>query len=258
MGGDCIFREGWEGIRRRALQPVSVAVLDSGIDGSHPDLAGRLDGAFAVDLDDDGKPIVKELSTSANNDVFGHGTSVGGIIAAIAPNARLYDVRILSDRNIGGTDVLLSGFRLALDKPWRLINMSLAAISSIRDEFARLCERAYFQEQIVVAARRNLPIGDDGLPAEFSSCIGVDRGSFETPFDYVFRERTPIEFQARGEAVIAPARGGGYTTVTGTSFATPTICGLCALLLGADPDLKLFEIKTALRHFVKASKKDKE
>jgi subtilisin len=257
MGAAWILAEGWESLRKRALAPVTVAVLDSGIDGSHPDLAGRIAGACAVELEGD-RPVVHELSPTANNDVFGHGTSVAGIIAAIAPNARIFDVRILSERNIGGTEVLLRGFVHALDQPWRVLNLSLAAISSIRGEFSQLCERAYFQEQIVVAARRNLPLGDDGLPAEFSSCIGVDRGSFQSPFDYVFRARTPIEFEARGEAVIAPARGGGYTTVTGTSFATPTVSGLCALLLGACPDLKLFEIKTALRHFANATKKEGE
>jgi len=254
MDADCIFAEGWDGIRKRSMEPVSVAVLDSGIDATHAELAGRIAGAYAVELDADERPVVRELPANANNDVFGHGTSVAGIIAAIAPNARIYDVRILSDRNIGGTDVLLRGFIHALDQPWRLLNMSLAAISSIRNEFSQLCERAYFQEQIVVAARRNLPLGDDGLPAEFSSCIGVDRGSYESPFEYVFRERTPIEFKARGEAVVAPARGGGYTTVTGTSFATPTVCGLCALLLGAFPDMKMFEVKTALRRFAKTAK----
>jgi subtilisin family serine protease len=255
---DCIFGGGWEDLRNRALEPVTVAVLDSGVDAGHPDLAGRVDGAVVVDLDAEQRPVVRELSPKANNDVFGHGTSVAGIIAAIAPNARIYDVRILSDRNIGGTDVLLRGFIHALDQPWKLINMSLAAVSSIRTEFSQLCERAYFQEQVVVAARRNLPLGDDGLPAEFSSCIGVDRGSYPTPFEFTYRPRTPIEFKARGEAVIAPARGGGYTTVTGTSFATPTISGLCALLLGAFPDMKLFEIKTALRYFAKMAKEEDE
>jgi subtilisin family serine protease len=232
--------------------------MDSGVDATHPGLAGRVAGALAVELDAEQKPVLRELSPRANNDVLGHGTSVAGIIAAIAPNARIYDLRILGDRNTSGTDVLLTGFRHALDQPWRLLNLSLAARAEIRSEFLQLCERAYFQEQIVVAARRNLPLGDDGLPAEFSSCIGVDRGSYPTPYEYVFRPRTPIEFEARGEAVIAPAKGGGYTTVTGTSFATPTVCGLCALLLGAYPDLKLFEIKTVLRHFALAAKKEDE
>ena len=246
------WEKGWESIRERALAPVTVGVLDTGIDGSHPDLAGRIAGAFVVEVEN-GKPVVRELSPTANNDAFGHGTSVAGIIAAIAPNAQIYDVRVLGN-NTGARDVLLAGFHFALEQRWRLLNLSLAAVASIRHQFMDLCERAYFQEQIVVAARRNVPFEDDGLPAELSSCIGVDRGSYATPFDYVFRARTPVEFEARGEAVVAPARGGGYTTWSGTSFATPTICGLCALLLGASPDLKLFEIKTALRQLAKATK----
>ena len=244
--------DGWSGLRERALQPVHVAVLDSGVDGSHPDLLGRVASAVAVEMHE-GQVAVREVEPSGNNDDFGHGTSVAGIIAAIAPNAVIHDVRVLSNRNVGSGQILLEGFRHALRQPWRLLNLSLAAGASLRSELLGLCETAYLQDQIVVAARRNLPMADNGFPAEFSSCIGVDRGGYDTPFDYEFQARAPIEFVARGEAVMAPARGGGYTPVTGTSFATPSVCGLCALLVGAYPDLELFEIKTILRHFAKAS-----
>ncbi len=245
--------KGWDSIREQALAPVTVAVLDSGVDGSHPDLAGRLAGAAAVEIED-GKPVVHELSPTANNDIFGHGTPVAGIIAAIAPNARIFDVRVFSEKNVGATQILLTGFDYALSQPWRLLNMSLAAVSSIRHQLVDLCERAYFQQQIVVAARRNAPFDDDGLPAELSSCIGVDRGAYPSPFHYAFRPRTPVEFEARGEAVVAPAKGGGYTTLSGTSCATPTVSALCALLLGACPDMTLFELKTSLRQLAQTAK----
>lgn len=245
--------KGWDSIRERALAPVTVAVLDSGVDGSHPDLAGRVMGAVAVEIEK-GKPVVHELSPAANNDIFGHGTPVAGIIAAIAPNAQIFDVRVFSEKSIGATKILLTGFDHALSQSWRLLNMSLAAVPSIRHELVDLCERAYFQQQIVVAARRNAPFDDDGLPAELSACIGVDRGAYLSPFDYIFRPRTPIEFEARGEAVVAPAKGGGYTTLSGTSFATPTVSALCALLLGAYPDMTLFELKTALRQLAQTAK----
>jgi subtilisin len=247
------WSKGWDSIRELALADVNVAVLDSGVDGSHPDLAGRVMGAVAVDIEH-GKPVVRELSPTANNDLFGHGTPVAGIIAAIAPNARIFDVRVFSEKSVGATQILLTGFDYALSQPWRLLNMSLAAVASIRHQLVGLCERAYFQQQVVVAARRNAPFDDDGLPAELSSCIGVDRGDYPSPFDYVFRPRTPIEFEARGEAVVAPAKGGGYTTLSGTSFATPTVSALCALLLGAYPDMTLFELKTALRQLAQTAK----
>ncbi len=245
--------KGWDSIREMPLAPVTVAVLDSGVDGTHPALAGRLTGAVAVEMED-GKPVVREKSIGDNNDLFGHGTPVAGIIAAIAPNARIYDVRVFNTSNDGARSVLLAGFAHALDQPMRLLNMSLAAVPSIKRELMELCEQAYFQQKIVVAARRNAPFENDGLPAELSSCIGVDRGEYPTPFDYIFRPGTPVEFEARGENVVAPARGGGYTTISGTSFATPTVCGLCALLLGAYPDMTLFELKTSLKQLARVEK----
>jgi subtilisin len=244
----------WDRLKEQALAPVTVAVLDSGVDGSHPDLAGRICGAFAVEVEDE--PVVRERSPTANNDLFGHGTPVAGIIAAIAPNAQIYDLRVFSDKKVSATQILLTGFEHALDQPWRLLNMSLAVVPSIRAQMIDLCERAYFQQQIVIAARRNAPFDDDGLPAELSSCIGVDRGDYPSPFQYTFRPHTPVEFEARGESVVAPAKGGGYTTLSGTSFATPTVSGLCALLLGAYPDMTLFELKTSLRQLAQSAKND--
>lgn len=249
-----LLAEGWEGIRRKPLATVDVAVLDSGVDSRHSDLAGRIVSAASVELEGD-KPVVRDVPLNTDNDAFGHGTSVAGIIAAIAPNARIHDLRVLSVQSLASKEILLEGFRHALTQPWRLINMSLAAASSIRQQMMELCERAYFQEQIIVAARRNVPLADDGLPASLSSCIGVDCGDYETPFEYIFRTRTPVEFEARGDSVVVPARGGGYTTLTGTSFATPTICALCALLLGICPELTLFEVKSVLRELAKATKK---
>lgn len=237
---------GWDDIRAMRLAPVHVAVLDSGVDSSHPDLAGRMLGAFSVGMED-GQPKVQECPSCTNNDMFGHGTPVAGIIAAIAPNAMIYDIRVFNQHTAGATKVLLTGLDHALGLDVKILNLSLAVVPSIKHELMELCERAYFEQKIVVAARRNAPFEDEGLPAELSSCIGVDRGEYPSPFHYSFRRGIPIEFEARGEKVVAPAPGGGYTTLSGTSFATPTMVGLCALLLGAYPEMTLFEIKTALR-----------
>ncbi|MBM4037125.1 MAG: serine protease [Planctomycetes bacterium] len=235
-------------LRRRRLAPVPVAVVDSGVDATHPALRRRVVGAWKVVPRGKSARVVK-VPRPRNNDVFGHGTSVAGIVAAIAPNARLLDIRVLDERNLGGGPALLAGLEQAIAADARLINLSLACVAQFAPQLHELCERAYRRNQIVVAAKRNMPLADNGFPAEFSSCISVALGDFPTPFILEFLDPPPIEFAARGAGVLAPAAGGGHTHVTGTSFATPTVTGLCALLVGAYPDLRLFELKTLLKDF---------
>jgi subtilisin family serine protease len=128
-----------------------------------------------------------------------------------------------------------------------IINMSLACPAKHAPELAKLCERAWYQGQLIVAAKRNVPITDDGFPAEFASCLGVDTAALASPFDFQFRDRGRIEMVALGENVPTTGLGGGYTTMTGTSFATPTVSALCARLLGAYPALRPFELRALLR-----------
>jgi subtilisin family serine protease len=126
--------------------------------------------------------------------------------------------------------------------------MSLACQATFAQELHELCEQANRRNLVVIAAKRNMPLQDNGWPAELSSCVSVDRADFPSPFTLKFLKPPPIEFAARGIHVLTTARGGGYCEMTGTSFATPTVTGLCALILGAFPDLRPFELKTILKH----------
>jgi subtilisin family serine protease len=233
----------------RRLAPVTVAVVDSGVDATHPDLRGRVTEAYRVVTRAGSKPAVVRGARPRNADLFGHGTAVAGIIARIAPNARILDIRVLNDRNAGSGVALLAGFRHAVERGARVINMSLAAGAAFAPTLAAICDTAYRRNLLVVAARRNMPLVDEGFPAEIPTCIGVDIGRFRSPFHILFRENQRIEFAAHGEEVVVPAAGGGHTTMTGTSFATPAVSGLCALLVGAHPGLRPFDVKSILRAF---------
>jgi subtilisin len=79
----------------------------------------------------------------------------------------------------------------------------------------------------------------------------VDIGKFRSQFHVLFRYGHAIEFAAHGEQVVVAAAGGGKTTMTGASFATPAVSGLCALLVGAYPDPRPFGVKSLLRAFSK-------
>ncbi len=231
-----------------AHEPVEVAVVDSGVDATHPDLAGRVAEAFAVEVVD-GKPELVETDASENNDLFGHGTAVAGVVASVAPNARIIDIRVLGTQNSGSAEALIAGFQLAVRRRTRIINMSLAAKARFSDSLSKECEKAYLHNLLVVAARRNVPFGDQGLPAELSSTVSVDRMEAAVPLYYRYRPGDLIEFSARGDSVTVPAAGGGYTTMTGSSFATPAISGICALLVGAYPQVRPFEVKAVLKAF---------
>lgn len=236
----------------RPLEPVSVAVVDSGIDATHPALAGKVLEAYAVEKSGDEFKVVKQ-PVPENADLYGHGTAVASVICGLAPNARLIDIRVLDTLNVGSGEALLAGFSFAVAQKIRILNMSLAAKASFAAKLHPLCETAYRQNQLVIAARRNMPLTDDGFPAELSSSIGVDLGKFLSQFHLAFRPDHAIEFIAHGEDVMVAAAGGGYTTMTGTSFATPAVSGICALLVGAFPDLRIFEVKSILRWFAESA-----
>ncbi len=232
----------------RELEPVAVAVIDSGVDATHPDLLGRVEHAVSIEKINEEYKVV-EGTAPENADVYGHGTAVASIITGMAPNARIIDIRILNAQNVGAGEALIAGFHYAVEQKMRIVNMSLAAKARSMSLLNSLCETAYRQNQLVVASRRNMPLVDDGFPAEFSSCIGVDIGKLLSQFDVEFRKDHAIEFIAKGEEVAVAAAGGGHTTMTGTSFATPAVTGLCALLVGAYPDLFPYDVKSLLRAF---------
>jgi subtilisin family serine protease len=241
-----------EELSKGNLAPVDVAVLDSGIDGSHPDLAGRVVHGMMFEADDAGEVQRRETDPGANNDLYGHGTGVSSIIGRIAPNARFIDVRVLGGNNRGSGEALVAGFAYAVGSEAGLLNMSLAASEKFAPRMNAICEKAYRKGTAIVAARRNMPLQDEGFPAALIPCVGVDncgRGP-EARWQY---ENHVIEYAAHGVDVPVAAHGGGYTTMTGTSFATPIMCGFVALLLGAYPGLRPFEVKAVLKAMAEAS-----
>jgi subtilisin family serine protease len=233
-------------LARSDLTPVVVGVVDSGIDGSHPDLKGRVLKGAIYEADADGHVTETETDPTANNDTYGHGTGVASIIARIAPHARFMDYRVLGGNNRGSGDALVAGFEQAVRGNARLLNMSLAASEKYVPRMAVIAEEAYRKGMTIVAARRNLPLQDEGFPAALIPCVGVDNEGKGPEPEWLYRNDV-IEYAAHGVDVPVAAPGGGYTSLTGTSFATPIMAGYVCLLLGAFPDLRPFEVKAILK-----------
>ena len=237
-----ILERGFDGLLKNALADVAVAVIDSGVDASHPALVGRVQQAYAIE---GGNAV--STSLTGHNDARGHGTAVAHIVTQVAPNARIVDVRALSVDHQSNGDELVEALRHALTLPISVVNMSLVVRPKWRGPMTELCELAHRRNIAVVASAQNSPLGSRGLPAELASVISVDYHTMEGLYSVLYRQRNLVEFAAMGQGITAAEAGGGYTEVTGTSFATPVVSGLCALLRGVYPSLRPYELQSILK-----------
>jgi subtilisin family serine protease len=220
---------------------IRVCILDSGIDDTHPRV-GELESAVVVSLGEDEEVIVED---DGEGDVSGHGTACAGIVRTVAPEASISSVRVLGANFSGSGAVLLAGLRYAVEQGFDVINMSL---STTKKPFAstlhELADSAYFQRTVLVASAHNMPV--ESYPWRFSSVISV--GSHEEPdsLEFFYNPSPPVEFFGRGVNVEVPWLGGRVLTVSGNSFATPHISGICALVLSKHPELTPFQLKSVL------------
>lgn len=221
---------------------VSVAVIDSGIDTTHPALEGRV--KVSVEARAENKRIV--FDPSENGDSAGHGTACAGILAKIAPDAEIYSIKVLGAGGLGDGHAFLAGLEYAIKNRYRVINLSLGTtkpqfFAPLHD----LLDRAYQAGCIVVAAANNLP--QPSFPSVFSSSlISVIKSDEVDPMNFGFHFGEIIELTAPGVNVRTPWPGGGYRNLTGNSFACPHIAGIIALLIEKHPNLTPFQVKSAL------------
>ncbi|VXD00211.1 Serine protease [Pseudomonas sp. 9AZ] len=230
---------------------VQVAIIDSGIDALHPALQERVVRTCVVGKNAEGAITCEETPVEESIDNFGHGTAVAGCVTGVAPAVEIINIKVLNQYNACTGDILIAGLEWALQQGIRLINMSLATSKQqwIQGLF-QLAEQAYLQSAIIVASRRN--VGDLGCPAMFSSVISVDRESYTDRFQLGYRANNMIEYDARGTEIEVLAPGGGYAIQTGTSFATPHVTGMVALLLEKFPTMTGPEAKAILKAMAQA------
>ena len=225
---------------------VQVAVVDSGVDALHPELQANVVRTCVVAKNEEGVIECNEIPVEQSVDSFGHGTAVAGCVTGLAPDVEIINVKVLNEYNACTGDVLIAGMKWALDQNIKLVNMSLATSKQqwFQDLF-QLAEQAYVQNSIIVASRRN--VGGLGCPAMFSSVISVDREEYQDKYQVGFRPKNMIEYDARGTDIEVLAPGGGHAIQTGTSFATPHVSGMVALMLQIYPELTATEAKAMLK-----------
>ena len=206
---------------------ASVAVIDTGIDASHPDLAGQVAG---------GVNILDPKHPDNWKDDEGHGTHVSGTIAAsgrngglagVAPMAKLYAVKVLDKDGNGNYSDVIAGIEWAMNHGIKIANMSLGADEG-SEPLHRAVQAALAKGMVIIAAAGNTG-GPVGFPGAYPETIAVgasDSADHVAPFS----SRGPeVAYIAPGVDITSTKLGGGYTSLSGTSMATPHVSGLAAL-----------------------------
>jgi subtilisin len=219
-----------------------VAIIDSGVEGDHPAIGGKLVRSVRIELDGDDAQVVDDEPV----DVVGHGTACAGIIHALVPEADLVSVRVLGQNNKAKGMAFAHALDWVIEERIPVANLSLSSRSD--DLFAifhDLVDRAYFASTLLVCAASNHP-GQSSYPSLFSSVISVAAHDVPDPLAWFYNPRPPVEFGAWGVDVPVPWRGGSTITGTGNSFATPHIAGLVARIRATYPTAAPFEVKAIL------------
>lgn len=220
---------------------VTVAILDSGVEGTHPLVRGRLVESVAIDFVDEEATVVPDAPV----DLFGHGTACAGIIVGLAPEVQIVSVRVLGADLRGKGAAFLAGLEWAVARGVQVMNLSLSSKSErLFPYFHELVDQAYFHHVALVSAVNNVP----GLsyPSTFSSVFSVAAHAVPDPEAFYYNPSPPVEWGAWGVDVPIGWKDGGSTVATGNSFAAPHICGLVTRILSKHPGLTPFEIKAIL------------
>lgn len=220
---------------------VTVAVIDSGVDPTHPRVGGISGGVVFEQADDGGYLPVEGM----HEDLVGHGTACAAIIRSLAPDAEIWSVRVLGANLKGRGALLFAGMDWAVTRGMDVANMSLSSKSEVMyAPLHEVSDEAYFAGTVLVCAANNLP--GPTYPSQYASVVSVAARTGDDPMSLAYNPHPPVEFGARGIDVEVAWSGHGSIVATGNSFAAPHVSGMVALLRSKHPHLTSFQVKAVL------------
>jgi type VII secretion-associated serine protease mycosin len=230
---------------------VTVAVVDSGVDGDHPQLAGRVSSI--------------DVTNTSTADCIGHGTEVAGVIGAqdqrdrpgrpmvgIAPAAKILSVKYTNGQSSVGADPNLAK---AIRKAASTKGVKVINVSSTSPDFPALKEAVEFAQSkdiVVVAAAGNVQDQQQGkeqpaYPAGYPGVIGVAAVDQNGQISDFSNERTQIAVAAPGRGIVTTRPDATYNAAAdGTSYAAPFVAGLAALVRSYRPRLTYEQVATRI------------
>jgi thermitase len=205
----------------------TIAIVDTGVDLDHPDLAAKIVAGYDF------------VNTDAvADDDQGHGTHCAGIAAAISNNgnqvagvdfnAKIMPVKVLNKRGSGYTSDIIDGVYFAADNGAHVISMSLGG-GSATTAFQDAINYAYGKGAIIVAAAGNSSTSTKSYPAAYNNVVAVASTTSTDAMSSFSNFGSWVDVAAPGSSILSTAMGGGTTTMSGTSMATPVVAGLMSL-----------------------------
>ena len=215
---------------------ITVAVIDTGVDTSHPALQGTLThpDTWRDFIQNDNDP---QEEGTLDDKGYGHGTAVAGIVLQIAPNARIMPVRALTQAGDGTSTVIADAIRYAAAQGAHVINVS--AVTDKDSNISKAIEEVTLQGRYVIMAAGNQGIDPPQFPARKASQTN-DMGHRSLSVGSIEESNAKSEYSNYGSDLEALAPGtdvvttfpqGQIMAVKGTSFATPAVSGVLALAL---------------------------
>lgn len=209
---------------------VLVAVVDTGVDYTHEDLAGTvINGWDFVNNDADAR------------DDHGHGTHVAGTIAAtinnnkgiagVSPNVQILAVKVLSASGSGSWSGVANGIVYAANRGAKVINLSLGGGASLTVKAA--VDYAWSKGALVACAAGNSGPQQPIYPAAYPSCLAVG-ATDQNDQRASFSNYAPEGVAAPGVLILSTFPGNQYRSWNGTSMATPHVAGVAALIFSND------------------------
>ena len=231
---------------------IKVAIIDTGLDYNHPDLAGKYAGGHDF-VNNDTNPM----------DDHGHGTHVAGTIAAVvngsgligaAPGVSLYALKVLGADGSGSLSNIIAAVQWCVDHNIQITNNSYGILTDPGSTFKAAFDNAYAEGVLQIAAAGNdrskwytLFFTDIvSYPAWYSSVIAVAATDSNNKVASFSSFGPSVELSAPGVSIESTIPGGSYATWSGTSMATPHVVGAAALVMKSG-DLNAVEVRNRLQ-----------
>ncbi|MCR5526543.1 MAG: S8 family serine peptidase [Lachnospiraceae bacterium] len=218
---------------------VKVAVIDTGIDVDHEDLADKLAGQYDA--------ITGSTSKNSVEDEVGHGTHVSGIIAAdadnklggcgVAPDASIYMLKVTNARGVELANIFraLEYLTSGEGKKWNVdvVNISIggyALSSKVKEQYQKYMDNLAKDGVTVVASAGNDSTSYPAYPASLDNVISVASTDSDGTLSYFSNYGSTVDVAAPGGEIYSTYMKGQYASLSGTSMASPVVAGVAALV----------------------------